>query len=57
MLLQSPKVDNSNFDHLILRPDLRFQVRERKIEVDRHQCDSRTDNVQGAIVVFSNLRE
>ena len=38
MLLQSPKVDNSNFDHLLLKPDLRLQVRERKIEADWHQA-------------------
>ena len=38
MLLQSPKVNNYNFDHRILKPDLRLQVREREIEADRQQA-------------------
>ena len=53
MLLQSPKVNKSNFDHLILKPDLRFQVREREIQDRPTSSDSRTDNVQGAILVSS----
>ena len=53
MLLQSPKVDNYNFDHRILKPDLRFQVREREIRDRPASSDSRTDNVDGAILVFS----
>ena len=46
MLLQSPKVDNCNIDHLISKPDLRFQVREREIRGRPASSDSRTDNVQ-----------
>ena len=51
MLLQSPKVDNSNFDHLFLKPDLRFQVREREIRGRPASSDTRTNHVQGAILV------
>ena len=51
MLLQSPKVDNYNFDHRILKPDLRLQVREREIRGRPASSDSRIDNVQGAILV------
>ena len=53
MLLQSPKVDNYNFDNRILKPDLRFQVREREIWCRPTSSDSRTDNVQEAILVSS----
>jgi len=37
MLLQSPKVDNSKFDHLFLKSDLGLQVRERKFETNGHR--------------------
>ena len=50
---KNSKVNNCNFDHLILKPDLRFPVREREIRDRPTSSDSRTDNVQGAILVFS----
>ena len=53
MLLQSPKVDNYNFDLRILKSDLRLQVREREIRGRPTSSDTRTDNVQGAILVSS----
>ena len=53
MLLQSPKGDNYNFDHRILKPDLRLQVREREIRGRPTSSVSHTDNVQGAILVSS----
>ena len=53
MLLQNLKADNCNFDHRILKPDLRLQVREREIRDRPTSSDSRTDNVQGAILVSS----
>ena len=36
-----------------LKPDLRFQVQEREIRDRPASRDSRTDNVQGAILVSS----
>ena len=53
MLLQIPKVNNYNFDHRILKLDLRLQVQEREIRDRPTSSDSRTDNVQGAILVSS----